>query len=83
MRHENFSGAAVGEAFEAIEGMILPSLTLLIDQASAAETGADAVRNASELRALAAELARLTALFGDRAIPAQSRSAPDPFSTDA
>jgi hypothetical protein len=64
VRHETFKDAAVGEAFEAIEGTILPSLTLLIEQASCAVPGVDAEAHAEELRALARQLEALTELFG-------------------
>ena len=64
MKHETFRDAAIGEAFEAIEGMILPSLTMLIDQASLAQPGVDAERHAEELRELARQLQEITELFG-------------------
>lgn len=77
MKHEDFRqdlrDAAIGEAFEMIEGRILPSLTLLIESAAADAPGAGA--RAEELRALAAELELLTALLE----PRQPRS----LSTDA
>lgn len=63
MRHETFKDVAVGEAFEAIEATILPSLTMLIEQASCARPGVDAERHAEELRALARQLETLTELF--------------------
>jgi len=63
MRHETFKHVAVGEAFEAIEGSILPSLTMLIESAAVAQPGDDAVSRADELRALARQLESLTALF--------------------
>ena len=65
MRHETFKDAAVGEAFEVIEGRILPSLTFLIEQASLAEPGVDAAARADELRALARQLEALTGLFDE------------------
>ena len=64
MRHETFRNVAVGEAFDAIEGSILPSLTMLIEAAATAQPGADAAARAEELRALARELEELTHLFG-------------------
>ena len=64
MRHETFKNVAVGEAFDAIEGSILPSLTMLIEAAAAAQPGADAAARADELRVLARELEELTRLFG-------------------
>ncbi len=63
MKHQSFKDAAVGEAFEAIEGTILPSLTMLIEQASCAQPGVDAELHAEELRALARQLQALTELF--------------------
>lgn len=66
MKHETFKDAAVGEAFETIEGTILPSLTLLIEQASCAQPGVDADARAEELRVLARQLQELTELFGAR-----------------
>jgi hypothetical protein len=63
VKHETFKDVAVGEAFEVIEGRILPSLTFLIEQASLAEPGSDAAGRADELRALARELEALTGLF--------------------
>lgn len=64
MKHQSFKDAAVGEAFETIEGMILPSLTSLIDQASGAQPGVNAELRAEELRVLARQLQALTELFG-------------------
>lgn len=81
MRHETFKDAAIGEAFEAIEGSILPSLTLLIEAAAAAEPGLDASVRADELRVLARQLDSLTELIQSGAPVGQP--APDPFSTDA
>ena len=81
MRHETFRDAAIGEAFDAIEGSILPSLTLLIEAAAAAEPGTDAAAKADELRALARQLEALTALMSNGA--PEPQDAPNPFSTDA
>jgi hypothetical protein len=64
VRHETFKDAAVGEAFQAIEGSILPSLTLLLESAAAAQPGLDAEARAQELRLLARQLEELTQLFG-------------------
>jgi len=64
VRHETFRDAAVGEAFEAIEGSVLPSLTLLLESAAAARPGMDADARARELRLLARQLEELTELFG-------------------
>ena len=64
MRHETFKNVALGEAFDAIEGNILPSLTMLIEAAETAQPGADAAARAQELRALARQLEELTRLFG-------------------
>jgi hypothetical protein len=64
VRHETFRNVAVGEAFDAIEGSILPSLTMLIEAAATARPGADAAARAEELRVLARELEELTHLFG-------------------
>jgi hypothetical protein len=64
VRHETFKNVAVGEAFDAIEGSILPSLTMLIEAAAAAQPGADATARADELRVLARELEQLTWLLG-------------------
>jgi hypothetical protein len=64
VRHETFKNVAIGEAFDAIEGNILPSLTMLIEAAAAAQPGADAAARAQELRALARQLEELTRLFG-------------------
>lgn len=82
MKHETFRDAAIGEAFEALEELVLPSLTTLIDRAAAARPGEDAHAHAYQLRALAEELATLTALFADGKT-GQAGPAPDPFSTDA
>ena len=65
MRHETFKDAAVGEAFQVIEGTLLPSLTLLLESAAAAQPGMDADAKAQELRLLAGQLEELTRLFGD------------------
>ncbi len=65
MRHETFKDAAVGEAFQLIEGSVLPSLTLLLESAAAAQPGVDAEAKAQELRLLAGQLEALTRLFGD------------------
>ena len=64
MRHETFKDAAVGEAFQVIEGKVLPSLTLLLESAAAATPGIDTDAKAQELRLLAQELEQLTKLFG-------------------
>ncbi len=64
MRHETFRDAAVGEAFQVIEGSVLPSLTLLLESAAAAQPGVDAEAKAQELRLLASQLEELTRLFG-------------------
>jgi hypothetical protein len=81
VKHQDFRNAAVGEAFEAIEGSILPSLTLLIEAAAAAEPGIDAAGRADELRALARQLEALTALIESG--PAKDQPvARDPFSTE-
>ncbi len=64
MRHETFRDAAVGEAFQVIEGSVLPSLTLLLESAAAAQPGVDADAKAQELRLLASQLEELTRLFG-------------------
>lgn len=63
MKHQDFRGAAIGEAFETIEGVILPSLTHLIDTAAGAQPGMDAEVKAGELRDLARQLDELRALF--------------------
>jgi hypothetical protein len=63
VKHETFRDAAVGEAFEVIEGRVLPSLTFLIEQASAVEAGIDAEARAEEIRRLARELEELARLF--------------------
>jgi hypothetical protein len=65
VKHETFKNVALGEAFEVIEGSILPSLTMLIEAASVAEPGIDADARADELRALARQLESLSMLFGD------------------
>jgi hypothetical protein len=65
VRHETFKDAAVGEAFQLIEGSVLPSLTLLLESAAAAQPGVDAEAKAQELRLLAGQLEALTRLFGD------------------
>ena len=65
MRHETFKDAAVGEAFQVIEGKVLPSLTLLLESAAAATPGIDTDSKAQELRLLAGQLEELTRLFGD------------------
>lgn len=79
MKHEDFRqdlrDAAIGEAFDVIEGRILPSLTLLIESASVAQPGADAAIRADELRALARELELLTTLMAPRQPPADSTDA--------
>ena len=67
MRHETFKDAAIGEAFQVIEGSVLPSLTLLLESAAAARPGVDAEAKAQELRLLASQLEELTRLFGDLA----------------
>jgi hypothetical protein len=54
VRHETFKNVALGEAFDAIEGSILPSLTMLIEAAATAQPGADAAARAQELRAIRA-----------------------------
>ncbi|HEY0114615.1 MAG TPA: hypothetical protein VGB54_02735 [Allosphingosinicella sp.] len=81
MKHETFKQVAIGEAFETIEGSILPSLTMLIEQASVAQPGMDSEATAQELRALARQLESLTALF-ENGMPAPQAPAPNPFSTD-
>jgi hypothetical protein len=63
VRHETFKDAAVGEAFQVIEGSVLPSLTLLLESAAAANPGIDR-RQEQELRLLAQELEQATKLFG-------------------
>jgi hypothetical protein len=65
VKHETFKDAAVGEAFQVIEGTLLPSLTLLLESAAAALPGVDAEHHAQELRLLAGQLEELTRLFGD------------------
>jgi hypothetical protein len=65
VRHETFKDEAVGEAFQVLEGSVLPSLTLLLESAAAAQPGMDAQAKADELRLLAAQLEELTRLFGD------------------
>jgi hypothetical protein len=77
MKHQDFRNVAVGDAFEAIEGCVLPSLTLLIEAAAASEAGIDASARADELRALARQLEMLTAMFEPRG------AQPAPFSTEA
>ena len=67
MKHETFKDAAVTEAFDTIEGRILPSLTMLVELASSAEAGVDAAAAGDDLRALARELEELTRLFEGRA----------------
>ena len=81
MRHETFKDAAVADAFDAIEGSILPSLTMLVERATGAERGMDAAARADELRALAEQLEALTSLLETSRAPRQA--APNPFSTDA
>jgi hypothetical protein len=80
VKHETFKDAAVGEAFEALESSILPSLTMMIESAAAAQPGVDAKARAEELRALARQLESLTALLQNGA-PAD-QPAPAPFKTD-
>lgn len=80
MRHESFKDAAVADAFDAIEGSILPSLTMLVESAAGAEPGVDADRRAGELRALAEQLEALTALLETGRA---GQAVPNPFSTDA
>lgn len=63
MKHETFRNVALGEAFDAIEDSILPSLTSLIETAAAAEPGSDAAAHADELRLLASQLDQLRRLF--------------------
>jgi len=63
VKHETFKHVAVDQAFTAIEGSVLPSLTLLIERAAAAQPGLDAEASAEELRALARQLEALTLLF--------------------
>lgn len=63
MKHETFKDAAIAEAFETIEGVLLPSLTLLVDRAAGAIPGIDAEVRAEELRNLARQLEELTGLF--------------------
>lgn len=65
MRHETFKDVAIGEAFQVIEGSVLPSLTLLLESAAAAQPGVDAEAKAHELRLLASQLEELTRLFCD------------------
>ena len=66
VKHEDFRqglrDAAIGDALEAIEGRILPSLTFLIE--SAAMDGPGSAGRAEELKVLAAELELLTSLIG-------------------
>jgi hypothetical protein len=64
VKHETFKDAAVGEAFQVIEGSLLPSLTLLLESAAGAQPGVDAEAHAQELRLLAGQLEELTRLFG-------------------
>lgn len=64
MKHEDFRKAVIGEAFEMIEGSILPSLERLIDAAVSAEPGVDAAAKAAEIRALAEQLESLAAIYG-------------------
>jgi hypothetical protein len=81
VKHQDFRQVGVGETLDAIEGSILPSLTLLLERAAAAEPGFDAEARAAELRALAEQLEALTALLdGDRP---RTQPVPSPFSTDA
>lgn len=80
MKHETFRQVAIGDAFEAIESSILPSLTMLIEQAAVAEPGVDAEAKAEELRALARQLESLTLLLQNGA-PAD-QPLPDPFKTE-
>ncbi len=74
MKHQDFRSVAIGEAFDAIEASVLPSLTLLIESASLAEPGTDAEAHAEALRTLARELEQLTDLLqpqpdGDHPLP--------------
>jgi hypothetical protein len=64
MKHATFKDAAIAEAFQTIEGVLLPSLTLLVDRAAGATPGVDAEARAEELRALTQQLDELRALFG-------------------
>ena len=76
MKHQDFRGAAIAEAFDAIEASILPSLTRLIDSAADAEPGIDAAARADELRTLARELGVLTSLATIAARVRQTAPAP-------
>ena len=69
MKHETFRDAAIYQAFDVIEGRVLPSLAFLIDRASGAEPGVDAAARASDIRRLAAELDDLQALFDLAGLP--------------
>lgn len=77
MKHEDFRqdlrDAVIGEAFDVIEGRILPSLTLLIESAAADAPGY--AERAEEMRLLAAELDLLAALIDSRQPPAPSTDA--------
>lgn len=64
MKHEDFRHAAIGQAFDAIEERILPSLRTLVERAAAAEAGTSAAPTADELRQLARELEELEQLIG-------------------
>ena len=64
MKHEDFRKAALGDAFEALEQLVLPSLEKLINNAAGAQPGLDAEARAETLRELAAQLDELTAIFG-------------------
>ena len=81
MKHQDFRQAAVGEAFDAIEGSVLPSLTLLLERAAGAEPGLDADARATELRALAEQLEALTLLLEGGSPQRHPRA--NPFNTDA
>ena len=81
MKHQDFRAVAISEAFDAIEGSILPSLTMLVERAAGAEPGVDAATRADELRVLARQLESLTILLQAGETP--PRAAPNPFSTDA
>ncbi len=80
MKHQDFRNVAVDEAFAALEGRVLPSLTLLIEAAAVSRPGVNAATRADELRALAHELDSLTALFESGAYAAP---AANPFSAEA
>jgi len=63
VKHESFKQFAIDEALSAIESSVLPSLTLLLESAAAAQPGLDADAQAQEVRALACQLEELTRLL--------------------